>query len=85
MTSPYDLFETTREAVDKFLAEDHVRNLMNYIDVVFDGPPGHESGRFVEVENSEGISIRIGEWIQRPDGYWVLRIQRDALNGRDVV
>ena len=45
-----------------------------YIDIVFDGPPGHESGRFVEVEDVTGKSINAGEWLQRPDGYWVLRI-----------
>jgi len=43
------------------------------IDIVFDGPPSHESGRFVEVEDSSGRSIRFGEWIKRDDGYWVLR------------
>ena len=35
-----------------------------YFDVLFDGPPSHESGRFVEVENPRGESIRVGEWIQ---------------------
>lgn len=44
------------------------------IDIVFDGPPSHESGRFVEVEDATGHSISLGKWIQRPDGYWVLRI-----------
>jgi hypothetical protein len=43
------------------------------IDIVFDGPPSHESGRFVEVERG-AASIKIGEWVHRPDGYWVLRI-----------
>lgn len=47
---------------------------MSTIDIVFDGPPGHESGRFVDVENSEGVSILIGEWIERPNGLWALRI-----------
>lgn len=46
----------------------------NYIDIVFDGPPSHESGRFVEVENPQGESIRVGEWIDRGDGLWALRI-----------
>ncbi len=42
------------------------------IDIRFDGPPEHETGRFVEVER-EGTSISFGEWIQ--DGeYWLLRI-----------
>jgi hypothetical protein len=47
---------------------------MTHIDIVFDGPPGPESGRFVEVEDAFGNSIRFGEWVQRPDGFWVLRI-----------
>lgn len=51
--------------------------MSDYIDVVFDGPPSHESGRFVEVENSEGKGIKFGEWIHRPDGYWALRIPRE--------
>lgn len=49
---------------------------MNYIDVVFDGPPSHESGRFVEVEDPAGKSISAGEWIDRGNGLWALRIQR---------
>ncbi len=36
----------------------------------FDGPPDHESGRFVEVE-LDGASVRLGEWKQDGD-YWVL-------------
>jgi len=44
------------------------------IDIVFDGPPSHESGRFVEVEDASGKSIKVGEWVEREDGYWVLRI-----------
>lgn len=47
---------------------------MKYIDIVFDGPPSHESGRFVEVEDETGKSINFGEWLKRPDGYWALRI-----------
>lgn len=42
--------------------------------VVFDGPPGPEGPRFVEVEDSGGRSISIGEWVTRPDGLWALRI-----------
>lgn len=52
----------------------------DYIDIIFDGPPSHESGRFVEVENSAGKSINFGEWIERPDGYWALRIPHGAGN-----
>ena len=45
------------------------------INVVFDGPPGHKSGRFVEVEDDSGKSISIGKWIKRPDGLWSLQIE----------
>jgi hypothetical protein len=48
------------------------------IDIVFDGPPGPEAGRFVEVEDENRRSISVGEWLQRPgdnvDGNWVLRL-----------
>lgn len=44
------------------------------INLVFDGPPSHESGRFVEVELDDGRSVGCGEWIERPDGLWALRI-----------
>lgn len=45
-----------------------------HIDIVFDGPPGHCSGRFVEVEDAAGKSIRFGQWVERADGHWALRI-----------
>ena len=48
--------------------------MTRYINIIFDGPPGHESGRFVEVETDDGKSINAGEWFERPDGYWALRI-----------
>jgi len=47
---------------------------LKYTDIVFDGPPGPEAGRFVEVENENGVSFSLGEWIARNDGYWALRI-----------
>lgn len=50
---------------------------MSYIDIVFDGPPSVEPPRFVEAEDESGASVRAGEWIERPDGYWVLRIPRE--------
>ncbi|KKL07799.1 hypothetical protein LCGC14_2582410 [marine sediment metagenome] len=45
------------------------------INIIFDGPPGHESGRFVEVETDDGKSTNVGEWIQKGE-YWVLRITK---------
>lgn len=43
-----------------------------YIDIVCT-EPGPEQ-KFVEVEDDEGRSIKIGEWIKRDDGFWALRI-----------
>ena len=44
------------------------------INIIFDGPPGPEGPRFIEVETDDGRSIRVGEWQQRKDGNWGLRI-----------
>lgn len=44
------------------------------INIIFDGLPDHNSGRFVEVETDDGKGIRIGEWIEQKDGFWSLRI-----------
>ena len=55
------------------------------IDIVFDGPPSHESGRFVETEDCYGKSLGpdlkfITQWVQRIDGYWVLRLEAVVQN-----
>ena len=45
------------------------------INIIFDGPPGPESGRFIEVETDDGKSINIGEWSEIcRSGIWALRI-----------
>ena len=49
------------------------------INIIFDAPPSHESGRFVEVENDNGESIKIGEWIEQDGGFWALRITADQF------
>lgn len=51
---------------------------MKWTDIVFDGPPGHEAGRFVEVEDESRASVGVGEWIHRDDGYWALRLPVSA-------
>lgn len=45
-----------------------------HVDLVFDGPPGPLAPAFVDVEDDQGRSIRYGEWIERPDGMWALRM-----------
>lgn len=57
--------------------------MREFIDVLFDGPPSHESGRFVEVEDSQRRGIRAGEWVERDDGYWVLRIRPEVFDEPD--
>ncbi len=46
---------------------------VEFINIVFDGPPSHESGRFVEVEDDAGRGMRVGEWVEAAP-YWKLRI-----------
>ncbi|GAB1512575.1 hypothetical protein JCM33774_46170 [Actinophytocola sp. KF-1] len=58
------------------------RQLPSVINIVFDGPPSHEEPRFVEVEDDEGHSIRVGEWVPRGDGSWALRIEWTAPAAR---
>ncbi|MDD2878715.1 MAG: hypothetical protein PHZ23_15970 [Acidiphilium sp.] len=50
--------------------------------IVFDGPPGPKSGRFVEVEDANGTSFNAGEWHERPDGLWELRLHPSATLAR---
>ena len=45
----------------------------DFIRVVFDGPPSHESGRFIEVETLDGKGINFGEW-EHDEKYWYLKI-----------
>lgn len=44
------------------------------IHFLFDGPPGPEGPRFIESETPDGRSINAGEWHERPDGLWELRV-----------
>ena len=39
--------------------------------IVFDGPPGPEGGRFVEVETANGEGRKVGEWTQHGE-FWRL-------------
>ena len=52
--------------------------------IVFDGPPGPESGRFVEVETLPGISIAVGKWMQR-DCWWLLGPFQEASNDGELL
>lgn len=53
---------------------------VKYLDIVFDAPPGPESGRFVEVEDETGKSVCAGSWLESLDGYHKLRIHMPSDN-----
>lgn len=38
--------------------------------VIFDGPPSHESGRFVELEDASGRSVARAEWTHEEGTAW---------------
>ncbi len=42
------------------------------VHVIFDGPPSHQFPRFVEVETPTGRGVRLGQWVNKGDGYWAL-------------
>jgi hypothetical protein len=76
------LCERERDELKAALANAAPR-VAGHIDIVFDGPPGHIAGRFVEVEDETGKSIGIGDWIKPSEltgGFWRLRIPRHRLN-----
>ena len=50
-----------------------------YIDIVFDGPPSQRAPRFVETDNDKGASVKLGEWIDLGNGFWVLRITPESV------
>lgn len=51
------------------------RPIISTVDIVFDGPPGPLSGRFVEVDRLDGTSIGVGQWIDKPQGWSALRLR----------
>jgi hypothetical protein len=51
------------------------RPRVGHVDIVMTGPPdAADPPRFVEVEDEQGRSVRFGEWVERGDGEWVLRV-----------
>lgn len=64
-----------KEKVMEGYPDDSVKKQVSVpINIILDGPPGPEGGRFVEVETDDGKSISVGQWIERDDGLWSLRI-----------
>lgn len=50
--------------------------MIKEINVIFDGPPGDRGGRFVDIEDENGKSIRVGKWLPVDQSalFWKLRI-----------
>jgi hypothetical protein len=51
--------------------------------IIFDGPPSHESGRFVEVEDAEGNGLRVEKWEPIKPPLWRLGpfVAAEAVGG----
>ena len=48
---------------------------MPTINIIFDGPPGPEGPRFIEVEDEHGRSVRVGRWVESRGGLWSLQLR----------
>jgi hypothetical protein len=51
---------------------DAVAGRLRDLTLLIDGPPGPEAGRFVDVVDSDGAGVRLGDWYETPDGLWAL-------------
>lgn len=63
---------------DQQAAEDAAAKLKR-LDIVFQkltGFTGPDEFIFVEIEDGDGKSVSVGEWVERDDGFWALRIER---------
>jgi hypothetical protein len=79
MEQPADRDTLQEYAVDPQVLERWRAAVGGYVDLVFSGPPDHEPPQFVEVEDEQGRSVRYGEWVQRDDGAWVLRVPAQGV------
>ena len=58
---------------------------MKHIDIVFSGLPDARAPTFIEVEDDQRRSIKVGEWLQRvEDSHYVLRINRQDVQSLEV-
>lgn len=47
---------------------------MKYFDLVFDVSPSSPENQFIEAEDDAGKSFNVGEWSERANGTWQLRV-----------
>jgi hypothetical protein len=51
------------------------------LNIIFTGPPGPGNDCvFIDVETDDGRSVRVGEWSQRQDGHWALRLSNSTTS-----
>ena len=62
-----------------------VQDSGEWLDILFEDASGPQGGAFVEVEDYTGKSIKLGDWVKRPDGYWALRIFKRSIAGAPVL
>lgn len=54
--------------------------MAGFIDIVFSAPPGPGNDcLFIEVEDERGAAMKFGEWTERPDGNWALRVTSEEM------
>jgi len=76
------LSQTAKNTEDKEFISHLFENIMtdpeivppDYVDVVFDKPPGPGHSYFVDVHDSNGKSVRVGEWVDLDNGMVALRM-----------
>lgn len=69
------LSTTEWRAMVAAIEADRAQRQTRTVHIVFDSPPAHESGRFIETETPDGRGAKVGQWIERADGYWALEIE----------
>jgi hypothetical protein len=47
---------------------------MSKVHLVFDGLLSRDVPALIAIQDAEGRSVSVGQWRQRPDGYWELVI-----------
>ena len=52
----------------------------NFVDLVFDCPPGPKAPQLIEVVDDAVRNVEVGKWIERPDRRWALRMDNTHLH-----
>jgi hypothetical protein len=47
-----------------------------FVNICFDRGPGPWPQQLIDVEDDQGRSVNYGDWLEREDGTWALRVPR---------